>query len=227
MRTKTAPTLAHELAFYASGSRHIAGVDEAGRGAWAGPVVAAAVILPLHTQQIDALVACGVNDSKKLSARQRDVCRECIQQVALCFAIGEATHTEIDANGILNATRLAMARAIQGLLLPADALVIDAVKLPAVALPQDVFYFADSISLSVAAASILAKTARDAFMRHLDSQLPNYGFAAHKGYGTQRHQLALQQQGVSWAHRRSYAPIKHLLQNTIAAVKPIVDIANV
>ena len=202
------PTLQHEYALRKAGQLNSAGIDEAGRGAWAGPVMAAAVILPLSKECLRQLH--GVNDSKKLTPAQRRDCRIVIEQIAIAYAIGSATHEEIDALGIVPATRLAMQRAVQGLNPRPDALIIDAVRLPEVPLKQDVFYFADSISLSVAAASILAKTERDAFMCQLDSQLPGYGFAHHKGYGTPTHQQALAKLGVSWAHRRTYAPIARL-----------------
>lgn len=205
---RSVPTLDHEMALIGEGFRVVAGIDEAGRGAWAGPVVAAAVILPISCDISDRLR--GVNDSKMLSSLQRDRLRDAIEQSALSFAHGSASQDEVDEYGIVNATRLAMQRAVTSLALPPDALIIDAVRLPALSLRQDVFYFADSISLSVSAASIIAKTARDAYMRELDSLLPGYGFASHKGYGTRLHQSALQRLGVSWAHRRSYGPIKRL-----------------
>jgi ribonuclease HII len=202
------PTFQHENTLLKAGHQYVAGIDEAGRGAWAGPVMAGAVILPL-TQACTQMLY-GVNDSKRLTPHQREVYRAKIEGVALAYAIGSATHEEIDAMGIVPATRLAMTRALKGLQPFPNALVIDALGLPDVPLTQDVFYFADSISLSVAAASILAKTERDAYMRRLDTQLPGYGFARHKGYGTRAHQQALQQLGVSEAHRRTYAPIARL-----------------
>ncbi len=208
MNTRTLPTMQHEWNLAQGGHRYIAGIDEAGRGAWAGPVVAAAVILPISQSTIVSLR--GVNDSKKLSSRQRDEMKPVIQQTAVACGIGSAAQDEIDRLGIMAATRLAMQRAVEGLSTSPDALIIDAVRLPALALPQDVFYYADAVSLSVAAASIIAKTWRDEVMRQLDSVLPGYGFAAHKGYGTRSHQAALHQHGVTWAHRRSYAPIRRL-----------------
>jgi ribonuclease HII len=198
------PTLEHEQDLWAAGFAQVAGVDEAGRGAWAGPVVAAAVVLP--TGCADKLH--GVTDSKKLSAKARATLRLVIEQTASAYAIGAAPQTEIDALGILAATRLAMRRAIEKLLVQPHALLIDAVKLPDVAIHQRVFNFADSISLSVAAASILAKTERDAMMQGLEEDWPGYGFGQHKGYGTKLHQAALQQLGVSAVHRRSFKPVQ-------------------
>ncbi len=206
--SRSRPSLKHEFVLEAMGYTHIAGLDEAGRGAWAGPVLAAAVILPLDSETASALR--DVNDSKVLSPAQRAACRERIVRVATAFAIGAGTTEEIDALGIISATRLAMARAIAALPLQPDALLIDALTLPNVPLPQRVFNFADSISLSVAAASILAKTERDALMQALDAAHAGYGFGRHKGYGTRAHRQALRGLGVSPAHRRSFGPVAAL-----------------
>ncbi len=201
------PTLDRELQLINSGYALIAGIDEAGRGAWAGPVVAAAVILdPAGVSHLD-----GVNDSKQLSPRQRDVLYQVIVDHCVAYGIGRGSVEEIDAIGILPATRLAMARAIEALTPPPDALIIDAVRLPQVNKPQAVFYFADAISLSVAAASILAKVTRDRLMIELDAQYPAYRFARHKGYGTQIHQAALQSVGPCALHRQSFKPIRIML----------------
>ncbi len=204
------PTLAREFVLKHQGFSLIAGIDEAGRGAWAGPVVAAAVILPIDQPNLPEMLV-GVNDSKKLSAKQRELLRERVQHHALSWAVGSASAQEIDALGIVPATRLAMQRAVIGLHIQPQALLIDAVQLPDIALPQQAFYFADAISLSVAAASILAKTSRDAMLMQLDSYYHGYGFAKHKGYGTQIHRDALQKLGVTTEHRRSYAPIAQLI----------------
>jgi ribonuclease HII len=192
-----------------AGYRLVAGVDEAGRGAWAGPVVAAAVILPKSRNALKKLA--GANDSKQLTAPQRETMRVRIQSNALAWAVGCASCMEIDMLGILPATQLAMMRAVTALTLLPQALLIDAIKLPQLALPQRAFNFADSISLSVACASILAKTTRDAMMCHmhaLHAQLACYSFDRHKGYGTAEHAAALDQHGSSWAHRHSFAPIR-------------------
>jgi ribonuclease HII len=206
---RSSPDFQRELALVQRGFSRIAGVDEAGRGAWAGPVVAAAVILPPTPEAMAQLA--GVNDSKKLSAKQRDALRSVVQQVAVAWAVGSASCSEIDALGIVPATRLAMGRAVEGLRVKADALLIDAVKLPAVKLYQHAFNFADSISLSVAAASILAKTARDARMGELDAAIAGYQFALHKGYGTRLHQRCLRALGPSPAHRHSFKPIRAMI----------------
>ncbi|NJM41742.1 MAG: ribonuclease HII [Anaerolineae bacterium] len=201
------PGLEYEREFWSRGLARVAGIDEAGRGAWAGPVVAAAVILPQSESICEAL--CGVNDSKKLKASQRAALRGLIEYHASAYAIGSASHAEIDALGILVATRLAMRRAIEALQIQAEALLIDAVKLREIELPQRAFNFADSISLSVAAASILAKTERDAMMQTFDATHTGYSFGRHKGYGTKAHQAALKALGACQIHRKSFRPIKN------------------
>ncbi len=205
------PTLEHERQFWQAGHTHVAGIDEAGRGAWAGPVVAAAVILDLT--KADRLSA--VNDSKRLSARQRETLYQIIVDNCRAFGVGHGTVEEIDSIGIVPATRLAMTRAIEALSPQPDALIIDAVRLPKVNLPQSVFFFADSISLSVAAASIIAKVTRDRLMVELDAHYPRYDFARHKGYGTRIHQVALQSIGPCEIHRRSFKPISALLADRL------------
>ena len=190
----------------------IAGIDEVGRGAWAGPVVAGAVILNL-TQ---ARKLREVNDSKKLTARQREALFSLIINASIAHGIGSASVAEIDSIGILNATRLAMQRAIEMLTPQPNALIIDAVKLSQVNLPQSVFNFADSISLSVAAASILAKVSRDRMLIDLDAQYPGYDFARHKGYGTPNHQAALQSIGPCEIHRRTFKPIRLISDRLIS-----------
>lgn len=205
------PTLDHELQLIQSGHALVAGIDEAGRGAWAGPVVAAAVILdPAEVSHLD-----GVNDSKQLSPRRRTALYQVIVDHCVAYGIGQGSVEEIDAIGILPATRLAMTRAVKDLAPQPDALIIDAVRLPQVNKPQSVFNFADSISLSVAAASILAKVTRDRLMIELDAQYPAYRFARHKGYGTQIHQAALQSAGPCKIHRTSFKPIRALLTDRL------------
>ncbi len=201
------PTLERELQLHQSGHALVAGIDEAGRGAWAGPVVAAAVILdPAEVSPLD-----GVNDSKQLSPRQRDRLYQIVIDHCLAHGIGQGSVAEIDELGILPATRLAMTRAIAALSPQPDALIIDAVRLPQVNKPQAVFNFADSISLSVAAASILAKVTRDRLLIDLDACYPAYQFARHKGYGTQIHRAALQSAGPCDVHRKSFRPVSALL----------------
>jgi ribonuclease HII len=203
-----APGLALEHRLLSRGYGLIAGIDEAGRGAWAGPVVAAAVILPLDRADLLTVLK-GVNDSKKLTARQREQAGPQIEALAVAAGVGMTSAADIDRLGIVPATRLAMQRAVAKLAPPPQALLIDAVDLTAlVPLPQHALFYGDAISLSIAAASILAKLSRDHLMTALDAQYPDYGFARHKGYGTAVHQAALARLGASEIHRRSFAPVK-------------------
>ncbi len=188
------------------GRLRVAGLDEAGRGAWAGPVVAAAVILNLA--KVRTLRKVGVHDSKQLSPRLRTALFPIIQASCLAWGVGLADAAEIDALGIVPATRLAMRRAVEALSPPPDALIVDALRLPDVDLPQRAFPFADSISLSVAAASILAKVTRDRLMADLEEVFPGYGFARHKGYGTRAHHQALKAMGACGVHRMTFRPIQ-------------------
>jgi len=210
------PTLAFEHTYWSRHLARVAGVDEAGRGAWAGPVVAGAVILPRvrHIKEWwrqDALRDLAhARDSKLLSPAQRERLVEPIRAAALAHATGLATREEIDALGIVPATRLAMQRAIQALDAAPDALLIDALRLPALALPQKAIIHGDQIALSIACASILAKVTRDRLMVELDARVPGYSFAQHKGYGTAAHRAALETLGVSFEHRVSFAPIRNL-----------------
>ncbi len=198
-----APGLVEEQRLRARGCLHIAGIDEAGRGAWAGPVTAAAVILPIDDPVLPARLA-GVNDSKKLSAPRRERLRALICEVALAWCVAHASSGEIDALGIVPATRLAMLRAVHGLGVAPDGVLIDALALTELPQPQHAFHFADAISLSVAAASILAKTARDALMIALARRYPAYRFDAHKGYGAAAHARAIRESGMCALHRRSF-----------------------
>jgi ribonuclease HII len=203
------PTLARENQLRRAGHTLIAGIDEAGRGAWAGPVVAAAVILdPAEVSPLD-----GVNDSKQLSPRQRDRLYQIIVEHCVTYGLGQGSAAEIDELGILPATRLAMQRAVAALSPQPDALIIDAVRLPQVSKPQSVFNFADAISF--AAASILAKVTRDRLLIDLDAHYPAYQFARHKGYGTRIHRAALQSVGPCAVHRQSFKPISALLTDRL------------
>ena len=209
------PTLRLEKKFRSQGYRLIAGIDEAGRGAWAGPVVAGAVILPLHRPDLLKALK-GVNDSKQLTPRQRERLFDVILSVALAVGVGGAGPGEIDREGIVPATRAAMQRALAMLHPPPEALLVDAVNLQSlISLPQRAIIHGDSLSLSIAAASILAKVSRDRAMTALDASHPGYGFAQHKGYGTGAHHAALRQLGVSKVHRQSYAPVAKLVRGAI------------
>ncbi|MBC7226679.1 MAG: ribonuclease HII [Thermoflexales bacterium] len=208
------PTLEEESNLLACGYRRIAGLDEAGRGAWAGPVYAAAVVLPLDRPDLLEVLS-GVRDSKQLSPHQRETLSRVIRDVALAVGVGWAEVEEIEGLGILPATRLAMSRAVQQLSVPVDALLIDYVCLPDVSLPQRSLPQADVRCLSVAAASIIAKVERDRRMVELDREYPGYGFAGHKGYGTPQHRRALQRLGVSPLHRRTWRPVARLATSLV------------
>jgi len=187
----------------------IAGVDEVGRGPLAGPVVAAAVILPTATTALASLA--GVNDSKKLSTKKRALYYEQILAVAISVGIGSASVAEIDELNILQATKLAMNRAVDHLNPAPDYLLIDYLTLDR-NLPQMGIVKGDAKSLSIAAASIVAKETRDALMRDLGTLYPVYGFAKHAGYGTKQHREALANHGyVNGVHRQSFSPIKKML----------------
>ena len=202
----TTPDLRFESTLWAEGFAYIAGLDEAGRGAWAGPVAAGAVILPPDPEIQRQLSQ--VRDSKQMRPAERTYWAEIIKDQALAWGVGFATHLEIDAWGIVPATRQAMKRALEALAPVPEHLLIDALRLPEIALPQTALIKGDARSLSIAAASVLAKTARDAVMVQLDEQYPAYGFARHKGYGTAAHQSALERCGPCPIHRLSFAPVK-------------------
>ena len=210
MRKGPLPHLGLETPFWQADLPHVAGLDEAGRGAWAGPVAAAAVILPPKPNISKQLK--GVRDSKQMTARQREHWAEEIKARAAAWAVGFASPQEIDEIGIVPSTRLAMGRALAQLAHVPQHLLIDALLLPAVDLPQTSIIRGDSASLSIAAASVLAKTSRDALMVSMDSVHPGYTFARHKGYGTRQHQAALAQLGPCEIHRKSFSPIKRLLE---------------
>ena len=180
----------------------VAGIDEAGRGAWAGPVVAAAVILPRLASRQAALR--GVRDSKLLSPAQRQALFEQIRRAALAVGVGMASHAEIDELGIVPAVRLAVARALASLESQPAHLLVDYLDLPECPIPQTALVKGDARSLSIAAASVLAKTARDARMVELDALHPGYGFTRHKGYGTLAHRQAIRRLGPSPIHRLTF-----------------------
>jgi ribonuclease HII len=205
------PSLDKEIALLEQGYRFVAGLDEAGRGAWAGPVVAAAVILPLNQPDL-ARTLSGLNDSKKLTANRRELFFAIIHEIALAVGVGQSPPALVDQINVVGATRYAMQQALTGLALPPDFLLLDHLKLPAVKLPQDAYPKADALSLTVAAASVIAKVTRDRLMIELEEQYPGYGFDRHKGYGTSVHRLALVRLGPCLLHRLSYQPLKELRQ---------------
>jgi len=199
--------LEQERELWTAGYRWLAGIDEAGRGAWAGPVVAAAVVLPAERNDMDSIL-CGVRDSKVLTPRQREALVPLIYQTALAVGVGMASSRFIDRWGIVPATRQAMAMAVRNLPLEPHYLLIDALKLPEVQLPQLALIKGDAHVLSIAAASIVAKVFRDRLMVALGSRQGDYGFAAHKGYGTAAHRAALHHLGPCAEHRMSFAPLR-------------------
>ena len=188
----------HERAAAAKGWRHICGVDEAGRGPLAGPVYAAAVILP------DGPVIEGLNDSKKLTEKKREALFDVICEQAVAYSIASASVKEIDEINILQATFLAMRRAVEGLPVKADYAIIDGNRMPPLGIEGETLIKGDALSPSVAAASILAKVSRDRYMYELDRELPQYQFAKHKGYGTKLHYEMLTEFGASEHHRVTF-----------------------
>jgi ribonuclease HII len=208
--TTASPGLAYEWALAERGHLAIAGVDEAGRGAWAGPLIAAAVVLPTPTYPDDAnLLTClaGVRDSKTLSPDQRERLIQPILAAACGVGIGSVPADEIDRIGLGAANRLAWARAIAALPLVPDHLLLDAFRLPGISTPQTPLIRGEQESLSIAAASIVAKVHRDRLLHLLDGEFPHYGFARHKGYGTAAHQAALLEHGPCPIHRYSFGPV--------------------
>jgi ribonuclease HII len=195
---------APEQALRYHGFCRIAGVDEVGRGALFGPVVAAAVILP---EQMDELAQAGLKDSKQLTREERESLDRQIRVMALAVCVAEIDAATIDQVNIYQATRLAMLAAVQGLALEPDHLLIDAMRLDHPCRQTKLIY-GDALSLSIAAASVVAKVHRDGLMRELDSLHPGYGLASHKGYGTPEHRRALFTLGPCALHRRSFAPVR-------------------
>lgn len=186
----------------------IAGVDEVGRGPLAGPVVTAAVILPANFDLP------GLNDSKKLTAMRRQVLSEAIKEQALAWAFGEANLVEIDELNILHATMLAMQRAVAGLSLRPDKVLVDGNRCPEFGIPAEAIVGGDGLHSAISAASIIAKVERDALMNGYAKQYPEYGFERNSGYPTKQHRDALIEFGVTPIHRKSFAPVRALLQGS-------------
>ncbi len=191
-------TYEYENLYHSEGFDIVCGVDEAGRGPLAGPVFAAAVILP------DGLEDIGLNDSKKLSEKKRDALFDIIKEKAISYSIASASEKEIDEINILNATFLAMKRAVEGLKIKPDIALIDGNRKPNTGIKEETIIKGDAKSISIAAASILAKVSRDRYMLELDSQYPEYQFAKHKGYPTALHYEMIKKYGVSPVHRVTF-----------------------
>jgi len=193
----------YENKAYASGFKYVAGIDEAGRGPLAGPVVAAAVILP------EGLLIEGVNDSKKLSGKKRELLFDIIKEKAIAYGIGIVDEKIIDEINILNATRKAMAIAVDALKVRPDFMLTDAMRIDEIGIPHLDIVKGDSKSISIAAASILAKVTSDRIMDQYDKKYPEYGFLKHKGYGTAEHINAIKNFGICPIHRITY--IKNII----------------
>jgi ribonuclease HII len=209
--SKQYPTLNLERDMVRAGHSCIAGLDEAGRGAWAGPVAAAAVILPLDEPSLSKQLG-EVFDSKQCTAHQRDVLYDLICQVAISWAVSLVSARTIDKIGIVPATKQAMRNAIAQLDPAPEALLIDALQLPTMPLPQLAIKRGDVQCLTIAAASIMAKVTRDRAMTEFEATYPEYGFARHKGYGTRQHQESLQRLGPAEIHRWYFAPVANVAQ---------------
>jgi ribonuclease HII len=194
--------LRFEVELWEAGHLHVAGVDEAGMAPLAGPVVAAAVVLPRHYKLR------GIDDSKVLDPETRERMAAQLKNEAVAWAVGVAEVEEIDQINIYHAGLLAMRRAVLGLGLVPSFVLVDARRIPECPAPQRGIIHGDALSLTIAAASVLAKTARDARMAELDATYPGYGFAAHKGYPTPQHESALRDLGACPIHRRSFAPVR-------------------
>ena len=200
------PDLSFEQSLWNQGLIHIAGIDEAGRGCLAGPVTAAAVILPQLGDDPDLFG--NVRDSKQITMKARERQQKIIEENCLDWGVGFASNLEIDRYGIVPSTRLAVSRALENLQLQPQHLLVDYIVLPDIPVPQTRLVKGDARSLSIAAASILAKTHRDAQMITLSSKYPGYDLGANKGYGTAAHRKAIQKLGPSPLHRMSFAPLR-------------------
>lgn len=199
--------MVYEQNLYAQGYKYIAGVDEAGRGPLAGPVVAAAVILPRHFKCL------GLNDSKQLSADKLEAFYKIIIKEAISYSVSIVDHEDIDRLNIFQATKRAMRQAIDQLSPQPSHLLIDAVELKELRVSADVITKGDQKSISIAAASIIAKVTRDKLMQDLHKQYPVYQFNTNMGYGTKQHLHMIEKHGISPIHRRSYAPIQRVMNN--------------
>ncbi len=202
---RQAPTVHEEVALLDHGYSFVAGLDEVGRGPLAGPVVAGVAVLPQNPKGKWRRL---VRDSKQLTPAQREKALPHLREKALALEVGISSSEEVDELGIVPATRLAMQRALNSLALLPQFLLLDAISLPRVAIPQKSIIHGDALCLSIAAASIVAKVTRDRIMDEQDDLYPSYGFASHKGYATRKHLRVLKMEGPCPIHRRSFAPVK-------------------
>jgi ribonuclease HII len=215
---------APEQALRHRGFHAIAGVDEVGRGALFGPVVAAAVILP---ERCRGLARAGLKDSKQLTREDRERLEVRIRRCALAVSLAEVDAETIDRVNIYQATRMAMLAAVQGLTMAPDHLLIDAMVLDVAGMEQPCeqtrLFYGDALSLSIAAASVVAKVHRDRLMRELDTVHPGYGLASHKGYGTPEHRRQLAELGPCVLHRRTFAPVRAMIEGEAVATGMLFD----
>ena len=202
------PSFAEEILLEAEGYQLVAGIDEAGRGALMGPVVAAAVILP---HNITSHWQVEVRDSKQLRPERREYLFNYINEAAIAVGVGAASNDYIDTYGIIRATRLAMKLAIEQLMPAPEYLLIDYLRLPEIALPQKGITNGDCLCFSIACASIVAKVTRDRLVTGMDREYPGYGFARHKGYATREHVERLRCHGPCTVHRRTFRPVSYLI----------------
>ena len=200
-----APSYEEEATLLAQGYSMVAGLDEVGRGPLAGPVVAGVAVLPPN---LSGNWVGMVRDSKQMTPAQREHVLPYLRESALALEVGISSSQEIDDLGIVGATRLAMKRALDGLALTPQFLLLDAFPLPGVAIPQKPIVHGDALCLSIAAASVVAKVTRDRIMEEQDALFPSYGFARHKGYATREHLRNLRDHGPCPIHRRSFAPVR-------------------
>jgi ribonuclease HII len=204
------PSLDRELALRRQGYRLVAGVDEVGRGAWAGPVVACAAVLPVNSPTLEGELV-GIRDSKLLTPARRSRFHELISRLAVSLSLGVVCSSRLDELGVVAATKLAMKRALDGLPVSPDYLLVDGFPLAYRGLPHLGLPGGDDLCMSISAASIVAKVERDRMMVLLDGVYPGFHFGQHKGYGTPQHQEALDRLGPCPVHRLSYAPMKYTL----------------
>lgn len=207
----SSPDFSFETSLWKNDCQYVAGVDEAGRGALAGPVVAAVVVFRAYIPLKDLD---GVRDSKEMTPSMRGQWAEKLRELALAWGVGLATSQEIDDLGIIPSTRTAAQRAIEALQITPGHILLDYLFLPDSPIPQTSLIKGDARSMSIAAASVIAKTTRDALLEDLDAQYPGYGFGKHKGYGTAAHRAAIARLGPSPIHRLSYKPLLELPNHT-------------